>query len=61
MEMYNKHLKEAAVRRGKKTLEDLKITQMEIVRKDMKKLGMTSEVALYRNTWQTRIHKGNSK
>lgn len=42
-------------------IERPKLIWMEIVRKDMKKLGLTSEVALDRNTWWIRLHIDDPK
>lgn len=34
-------------------------TWLEVVRKDMKKFGITSKAALDRNTWWMNIHKAD--
>lgn len=42
---------------GKKRRGSSKVTWIEIVRKDMEKFGITSEMTLNRNTWRMRAHK----
>lgn len=59
MRMYNEDLRRYSVRRGtlvcikgcKKRIGRPKLTWMEVVRRDMEKLGITSHVTLDRNNW----------